>query len=227
MHESFEPHLFLLRSLHLLFYCLEYIYGKKVILYGYISIYLLMIINGIFKLILFILLTIILLIVNKDYFGEIPFLFTHKKFIIIIIVYIIPEFFANLFFWIIIERFSPNHTPFILLLEELVNFINSIINTSKPTLKEEYKIMGWDLYVRIFLYVISFFGVLILNEIIVINYCELGSDTKYFLDIKVEEEEKYIKAFKLDELQKFGTLNEMDEQSDNNMSNDDSNIINK
>ena len=50
--DSCEPQLFILIPCHLLFYCLEYIYCKKVILYGYISIYLLMIIKGVIKLIL-------------------------------------------------------------------------------------------------------------------------------------------------------------------------------
>ena len=125
----------------------------------------------------------------------------------------------NLSLWIIIDRFSPNHTPLILLLEELTNFIISVINADEPTLKEEYKIMGWDLYVRIFFYIISFFGVLIDNEIIVINYCGLGSDTKYFLDLKFEKEEEYINADNPDELKRFETMTEMENQSNDNVSN--------
>ena len=46
-------------------------------------------------------------------------------------------------------------------------------------------------YVRIFLYIILTIGVLIYNEIIVINICGLASDTKYFLDLKVKNEELY------------------------------------
>ena len=125
----------------------------------------------------------------------------------------------NLSVFIIIDRFSPNHTPLILLLEELINFIISIIKAEKPTLKEEYKIIGWDLYIRIFLYLISFIGVLLHNEIIVINYCGLGSDTKYFLDIKFEKEEEYINADNPEELRKFETMTEMENQSNDNKSN--------
>ena len=51
--------------------------------------------------------------------------------------------------------------------------------------------MGWDIYIRIFLYIISFIGVIIHNEIVVINICNLGSDTKYFLDLQVELEEQF------------------------------------
>ena len=51
--------------------------------------------------------------------------------------------------------------------------------------------MGWDIYVRIFLYLILIIGVMIHNEIIIINICGLASDTKYFLDLKVEIEQLY------------------------------------
>ena len=79
--------------------------------------------------------------------------------------------------------------------------------------------MGWDLYVRIFLYIISFIGVLMHNEIIVINYCELGSDTKYFLELKLENEEDYIKVDNLEKLIRFETLSEMEDQPDGDVSN--------
>ena len=219
MHDSCEPQVFLLFPCYLFFYCIEYIYGKKAILYGYMSIYLLMIIKGLIKLILLILLNIVLYFVKKDFFKAIPLFFGHTKYIILIVLYIITEFFMNLSLWIIIDRFSPNHTPLILLLEELTNFIISVLNADEPTLKEEYKIMGWDLYVRIFFYIISFFGVLIHNEIIVINYCGLGSDTKYFLDLKFEKEEEYINADNPDELKRFETMTEMENQSNDNVYN--------
>ena len=150
MHDSCEPQVFVLFPCYLFFYCLEYIYGKKSILYGYMSIYLLMIIKGLIKLILLILLNIVLYFVKKDFFKAIPLFFGHTKYIILKVLYIITEFFMNLSLWTIIDRFSPNHTPLIFLLEELTNFIISVINADEPTLKEEYKIMGWDLYVRIF-----------------------------------------------------------------------------
>ena len=213
LHKSCEPHIFVLFPCRVVFYCLEYIYGKKVILFGYISVYLLMILTGIIKLFLLIIVTIILFVVNKDYFAGIPLLFSSTKFIIILIFFIIIEFFIDLSMWIIIDRFSPNHTPLMLIIEELVVFINSLIT------KQEYNIMGWDLYVRIYLYIISFIGVLMHNEIIVINYCELGSDTKYFLELKLENEEDYIKADNPEKLIRFETLSEMEDQPDGDVSN--------
>ena len=46
--------------------------------------------------------------------------------------------------------------------------------------------MKWDIYIRIFFYIISFVGVLIHNEIVIINIC-----AKYFLDLKVKNEVLY------------------------------------
>ena len=49
--------------------------------------------------------------------------------------------------------------------------------------------MGF-IYKNIFVFVLAI-GVVIYNEIVVINICNLGSDTKYFLDIKVESDELF------------------------------------
>ena len=76
-----------------------------------------------------------------------------------------------------------------------------------------------------FLYLISFTGVLIHNEIIIINICGLGSDTKYFLDLEVKKEEEYVNADNLDDLKKFGTITKMEEQSNDTSSNEDENKI--
>ena len=83
MHDSCEPQVFVLFPCYLFFYCLEYIYGKKAILYGYMSIYLLMIIKGLIKLILLILLNIVLYFVKKDFFKAIPLFFVHTNYIIL------------------------------------------------------------------------------------------------------------------------------------------------
>ena len=51
------------------------------------------------------------------------------------------------------------------------------------------------------------------NEIVVINICNLGSDTKYFLDKKVKSEELYSSSDNPDILQKYETF-EMDIKSE-------------
>ena len=66
--------------------------------------------------------------------------------------------------------------------------------------------MGWDLYFRIFLYVISTIGVMLHNEIVVTNICNLGSDTKYFLDLKVESEELFANTDNPEIIKKYETI---------------------
>ena len=72
------------------------------------------------------------------------------------------------------------------------------------------------MYVRIFLYAISFIGVLIHNEIVVINICNLGSDTKYFLDLKVRDEEEFSKANDPQIMKKFESFSENEEVNEGN-----------
>ena len=118
---------------------------------------------------------------------------------------IFSKFFLTLFLWLIIDRFSPNYYPIVLIFKE---FFYSILD--KIIDGKTYKIMGWDLYVRIVLYVISFIGVIIHNEIVVINICNLGSDTKYFLDLEVELEEQFANTDNPEIIQRYETLTEMD-----------------
>ena len=220
LYDSFERQMFILYPCHLFFYCLKYIFGKKAILYGYVSIYLLILLEGVIKLFLLILLSLILFIIKKDYFEVLPFFFTNSKYITLFLLFIILIFFLNLFFWIIIDKFSPNYSPLILLLEEIINFIISAIKINFA-FEKEYKIMGWDIYFRMFLYSISLVGVLIHNEIVIINICGLGSDTTYFLDLEVLKEEEYIHSDEPDILKKFETITEMEEISNDIVSIED------
>ena len=83
--------------------------------------------------------------------------------------------------------------------------------------------MGWDIYFRIFLCIISFIGVLLHNQIIIINICGLGSDTKYFLDLKVESEQLYSDTEDPEILKRFETAIEFGDKSEK--SEDDSIIV--
>ena len=123
---------------------------------------------------------------KKEVFIRIGFFLTHKKYILLIIARIFSTFFLSMFLWLIIDRFSPNYLPFSLIFNEIIYFIVDLICST-----DNYKSISWDLYFRIVLYVISFIGVMIHNEIVVINICNLGSDTKYFLDLKLENEELF------------------------------------
>ena len=125
-------------------------------------------------------------IFKRDVFIKIGFCLNGTEKILFNIGYIIAEFLESIFLWIIIDRFSPNHIPLVIILKEIIEFfVEKILSDSIHDKK------GWDLYVRLFLYLILFIGVLLHNQIIVINVCGLGSDTKYFLDLKVESEQLY------------------------------------
>ena len=69
---------------------------------------------------------------------------------------------------------------------------------------------------RIFLYVISTIGVLIHNEIVVINICNLGSDTKYFLDLKVQSEERYSKTDDPEVMKQYESFSENGQVNEEN-----------
>ena len=71
-----------------------------------------------------------------------------------------------------------------------------------------------------FLYIISFIGVIIHNEIVIINICELGSDTKYFLDLKVINEEIYSNEDNPEILKRYETITEMEEKNDETVINE-------
>ena len=59
------------------------------------------------------------------------------------------------------------------------------------------------------MYVISFIGVLIHNEIVIINICNLGSDTKYFLDLKLKSEELFSRTNDPKIMQRYESYDEM------------------
>ena len=204
----FDPNLFYIYPLNIIFHSFELSFGKKVILEGFVSVYLLMIIKGSITLVFVIIFSLIILIAKKEIFSNMEIFFT--KYIWLIFVNIITHFLEDLFIWLIVDRFSPNYNPFAIIFQD-VSFI--IIDAITKT---EYKIMGWDLYVRIALYVISFIGIMIHNEIVVINLCNLGSDTKYFLDIKVQKEEIFAKADDPEILKKFEKIDEIEEKSEEN-----------
>ena len=160
---------------------------------------------------LVILLTLILLIAKRDVFIGFKYYIIGPKYALLIIANIITRFFVNLFLWLIIDRFSPNYLPLALIFEQVCHFIIEQIYQGEKIV--------WETYLRIALYIISLIGVMIHNEIVVINICNLGSDTKYFLDKKVQSEELYSSSDNPDILQKYETF-EMDIKSE------DSNSIN-
>ena len=209
--QSCDEKMIYLYGLSIIFYSIEFSLVKKILLNGFIYIYLFMIIKGLLLFFFVALFSVIIFFTKREDFIRIGFFLTHTKYILLIIAKIFSNFFVNLFIWLIIDRFSPNYFPFALIFNEICYFIVDIIYG-----ENDYKIMGWDMYVRIFLYAISFIGVLIHNEIVVINICNLGSDTKYFLDLKVRDEEEFSKANDPQIMKKFESFSENEEVNEGN-----------
>ena len=207
-HELVDGKFYIFILASIIFYSIEYSYGKKLLLYGFTSVYLLLLLRGVFKLVLVVLLSIFLVIFKRDVFSGIKYFITGPKYALLVVSNIVGKFFLSLFLWLIIDRFSPNYFPLALIFHETFFFI----------LDEIFEPGGndWDIYLRIALYVISFIGVILHNEIVVINICNLGSDTKYFLDEKFKHEELYINSDDPDILKRYETFLEMEAKSERN-----------
>ena len=208
--ESFDGKVFYFLFLNIIIYSIEYSLGKRILLNGFISIYLLILIKGCISFILSLLFTLIVYLVDKESFSNFGNFFTEPKYIGLIIINIFCYCFVSIFLWLIIDRFSPNYLPFVLIFEEVSYYIlDKIYNYDN-----RYITMKWDEYVRISLYVISIIGVMLHNEMVVINICNLGSDTKYFLDIKFENEELFAHTDNPDIIKRYESI-EMDSRSSN------------
>ena len=85
--------------------------------------------------------------------------------------------------------------------------------------------LGWHKFIRIVLYVISLIGVLLHNEIVVVNICGLASDTKYFYDNLVKSEEEYMKSDDPTILKRFESIEMIDYQDNNSVHNKNEKII--
>ena len=168
--------------------------------------------RGLIKFIFVGIFTLFMYLFDEDNIKNIIFFLEGTK-VLYFLAFIILSFFENIFLWIIIDRFSPNHIPFAIIYNQIISFIISLIIVRNI---DGSNLLGYDLYIRIFLYIILIIGVLIHNEILVINICGLASDTKYFLDLKVKNEELYSDSDEPEVLQKFETI----ELEDKNMNAD-------
>ena len=143
------------------------------------------------------------------------FFFKKSKYIWLFIAKIFSSFFYTMIDWLIIDKFSPNYLPLSLLIYEFCAFIIELIYDPK---------IKWDFYIRIILYLISFIGVMMHNEIVIINICNLGSDTKYFLDLQVENEELFANTDNPEIIKRYDSLAE--EEKSDEQSNENEEILN-
>ena len=75
---------------------------------------------------------------------------------------------------------------------------------------------SWELAIRIILYIIVTFGIMVHNEILIVNIFGLSLYTKYFLEIKLKNEELYSSTDNPDIISRYETFNEMSFIDDDN-----------
>ena len=177
------------KILSIVFYAVEDVIGKQVLMEQFISIYELLLFRAIFGTALVILFSIPFIFINVTdtsnkepetgiIFGRILNLFDDLNFFKIIM-FVITNLFYNIFIWLIIDKFSPSHYSISLILESFGTLIRLWITEPKSV----------DLPVlRMFIFFILIFVSFIHTELIVINYFDLQKNTKLFLDV-IEKEE--------------------------------------
>ena len=103
-------------------------------------------------------------------------IFEDKIYILYYSIYLINSFFYNILNFIIIDKFSANHSAISRIFENLGIFI---INAIQKDMEFDY-----HFGVRIIMYILLIIASFIFNEFLVINLCGLANDTKLFLDYK-------------------------------------------
>ena len=204
---------------------LEYAFGKKALENGFLSIYSLLIRKAIFNAILVIILSILLIIIKIELFPELLTILNESNSILLCLAYFFFIFIANVFKWYVIDRFSPSHLPIAFLIEDFSYFIAFLIQKSEQMKSANIA----DLTTRIIIFIILFLGVLMHNEIVIINLCGLNQSTKLYLDKKVIEEDLLSNSENNDILKRFDTticemeekFNEDDNENDNDNKNED------
>lgn len=178
------------KILSIVFYAVEDVIGKKLLMEEFISIYTLLLYRAIFGTIFMIIFSIPFIFVKvtdtsnpNNPVAEIIFNRILKLFEDLnayrIILFTITNLFYNIFIWLIIDKFSPSHYSISIILESFGTLIRLWITEPEKT----------DLPVlRMFIFFILIFASFIHTELIVINYCDLQKNTKLFLD-EIEKSE--------------------------------------
>ena len=178
------------KILSIIFYAVEDVIGKKLLMEEFISIYTLLLYRAIFGTIFMIIFSIPFIFVKvtdtsnpNNPVTEIIFNRILKLFEDLnayrIILFTITNLFYNIFIWLIIDKFSPSHYSISIILESFGTLIRLWITEPEKT----------DLPVlRMFIFFILIFASFIHTELIVINYCDLQKNTKLFLD-EIEKSE--------------------------------------
>ena len=203
------------KILSIVFYSIEDVIGKKLLLDSLASVYGLLLYRGLINVVLNFLFSIPFMFIEVTdtskiiegtnqrieetgiIFKRILNLFDNLNFFKINL-FVITNLFYNIFIWLIIDKFSPSHYSISLILESFGTLIRLWIIEPDTV----------DLPVlRMFIFFILIFGSFIHTEMIVINYCDLKKNTKLFLDEIEQKDIDSIKNFRLDRR----SLNDLDQ----------------
>ena len=195
---------------------MENAFGKKAMIFGYISPYTLLLLIGIYKnILMFIFLVLfipIVLSLDDNFFNDMK----NYDYIKIIILFgkIIFHFLRGLFNWILVDRFSPSHLALSLILE----FISYNITLMAFGFASQIDIV--QISIRLILYLILFLAAMFHNEIFIITKCGLGDNTLLFLEERLKEE-KLLSDLNADreELKRYDTMVELELTEENNNEN--------
>ena len=177
------------KILTIIFYSIEDVIGKKVLLDYLMDIYSLIFYRALVETVLLIFFSIPFIFVKitnrardppvtSNIFLQIGDLFRGSEFYKVFL-FILTNFFYNIFIWLIIDKFSPSHYALSNIFESTGTLIRLWI-TEKDSVKQPV--------VRLIIYIILIIVSLIHSEMIVLNFCGMQKNTKLFLEVKEKME---------------------------------------
>ena len=182
----------LIRLIRIIFFSFGDSYAKKALTCEILSPYSLLLFKAIYETIFLGIFSIPFIfikinddiVINESIFVGFKQYLTGKK-LLYSFLRLICDFLYQLFFMYIIDKFSPNHLALANIIDSFGDNVYKVIY--KAIIKEP---LSWTYYTIFFVHIILLIGAVIHNEIFIINRCGFQEKTKYFLDIKFNEEEK-------------------------------------
>ena len=180
-----KPVIFLaIKIFSVILYSLEDVIAKVMFLNYYFTPYFLLLVKAIVQFFYLVIFSLPLIFTrieleNKDkiiIFSKFRDIFTDDIYYLYYALYLANSFVYNIINFIIIDKFSANHSGISRIFENLGIFI---INSSNGSIEKDFK-FG----IRIIMYVLLIISSFIFNEFVVINICGLANGTQLFLDYK-------------------------------------------
>ena len=188
-----KPLIFLaIKIFTVILYSLEDVIAKVIFLNYYFTPYFLLLVKAIVQFFYLVIFSLPLIFTkieleNKDkiiIFSKFKDIFTDDIYYLYYAIYLANSFVYNIINFIIIDKFSANHSGISRIFENLGIFI---INSSNGSIETDFK-FG----IRIIMYVLLIISSFIFNEFVVINICGLANGTQLFLDYKESNDFKLI-----------------------------------